>query len=87
MSAKTNTMTAPQRGNLTSHNTDTEAQPSAMDQAMKQIDTIKTNLRGVLDDLKEMDRLLDQAAKEQRASDKEINRARTALRSLQRVEL
>ena len=54
---------------------------------MQMIDTVKTNLRDVLDDLKEVDRLLDQAVKEQKASDKEINRARNALSSLQKVEL
>ena len=80
-----NTLTAPQRGNLASHKTGTET--SAIDEVMKQIETMKTTLRDVLDDLKEVGRLLDQAVKEQKASDKEINRARNALRSLQKVEL
>jgi len=86
MPARNNTMTAPQRGNLTSH-TAAEPETSAIDQVMKMIATLKTNLRAALDDLKEVDRLLDQAVKEQKVSDKEINRARNALKSLQKVEL
>jgi hypothetical protein len=79
------TLTAPQRGNLTAHNPEVET--SAIDAVMKQIDTMRTNLRGVLEDLNETEKLLRRAVKEQKASDKEINRARSALRSLQNVEL
>jgi septal ring factor EnvC (AmiA/AmiB activator) len=78
-------MTAPQRGNLTSHKT--EAETSAVDEALTRIDTLRTDLRKALDDLNETDRLLRKAVKEQKASDKEINRARSALKSLQAVEL
>jgi DNA polymerase III sliding clamp (beta) subunit (PCNA family) len=85
MPANTNTMTAPQRGNLTSHKT--EAETSAVDEALTRIDTLRTDLRKALDDLNETDRLLRKAVKEQKASDKEINRARSALKSLQAVEL
>ena len=82
----TNTMTAPQRGNLTSHDTEAAENP-AIDEVMAKIDSIKTSLRSVLEELNETDRLLRRAIKERKANDKEINRARTALRSLQAVEL
>jgi septal ring factor EnvC (AmiA/AmiB activator) len=79
-------MTAPQRGNLTSHDTEAAENP-AIDEVMAKIDSIKTSLRSVLEELNETDRLLRRAIKERKANDKEINRARTALRSLQAVEL
>jgi hypothetical protein len=41
----------------------------------------------VLDDLAATERLLRRAVKEQRVNEKEINRARSTLRSLQSVEL
>jgi DNA polymerase III sliding clamp (beta) subunit (PCNA family) len=86
MPAKVTPMTAPQRGNLTG-TTAPEAETSAIDKIIKHIDTVKTNLRDVLDDLKEIERLCDQAVKEKKAGDKDIMRARNALRSLQSVEL
>lgn len=78
------TMAAPQRGNLTGK---PETETSAIDEATAKLDAIKTGLRKVFDDLSETDRLLRKAVKEQKVSDKEINRARNALKSLQSVEI
>ncbi len=83
-----NTMTAPQRGNLNSHNGHSaETEISAIDEMIEQLGKVKTDLRQVLDGLQETDRLLRKAQKEQKATEKEIGRARSALRSLQNVEI
>ena len=78
------TMTSPRRGNLTGK---PEPEGSVIDEVMKQIETLKTGLRKVLEDIGEVDRLLRRAAREQKASDKEIGKARSALRALQSVEI
>jgi DNA polymerase III sliding clamp (beta) subunit (PCNA family) len=82
-----NTMTAPQRGNLTGHSAETDANNSAIDEMIEQIGTVKTGLREVFDGLQETEKLLRKAQKEHKATEKEIGRARSALRSLQSVEI
>lgn len=83
-----NTMAAPQRGNLNSHNGHSaEADISAIDEMIEQIGKVKTDLRQVFDGLQESERLLHKAQKEQKATEKEIGKARSALRSLQSVEI
>ncbi len=83
-----NTRAAPQRGNLTSHNGHgAETETSAIDEMIEQIGKVKTDLRQVFEGLQESDRLLRKAQKEQKATEKEIGRARSALRSLQNVEI
>lgn len=85
MSANSNTLTAPQRGNLASHAHESEKSP--IDEMIEQIGTVREGIKKVLDDLTTTEKLVRKAVKEQKANDKEINRARNALRSLQAVEL
>jgi hypothetical protein len=54
---------------------------------IEQIGTVKTGLRQVFDGLQETEKLLRKAQKEHKASEKEIGKARSALRSLQSVEI
>jgi hypothetical protein len=54
---------------------------------LAQIGTVRDGVRKVLDDLGDTERLLRRAVKEQRVNEKEINRARSTLRSLKNVEL
>jgi len=83
-----NTMVAPQRGNLNGNNGHSaETDVSAIDEMIVQLAEVKTGLREVLDGLQETDRLLRKAQKEQKATEKEIGKARSALRSLQNVEI
>ena len=81
-----NTMTAPQRGNLNGHSSP-EAETSAFDELIEQIGTVREGLKKVIEDLGTTERLVRKAVKEQKLSEKEINRARSALRSLQHVEI
>ena len=85
MPVQSNGLAAPQRVNLTSHTPDNET--SAIDEAMEKIDSIKSSVRQVFDGLGEVDKLLRKVVKDQKSSEKEINRARNALKSLQQVEL
>lgn len=50
---------------------------------MTKIDTMRTAVRQLLDDLGKTEKLLKKAVKEQKSSEKETNTARTALKSLQ----
>jgi hypothetical protein len=78
-------MAAPQRGNLNGHATEPES--SAFEEMIDQISTVREGLKKVLDDLGTTEKLVRKAVKEQKLSEKEIGRARIALRSLQKVEL
>ena len=73
-------------GNLSTTPTQSEESP-AIDQMLAQIGTVRDGVKKALEDLANMERLLRRAVKEQRANEKEINRARSTLRSLQHVEL
>jgi hypothetical protein len=66
------------------------AQPvetSAIDEMSKQIGLVRDGMKKVLEDLSTAERLLRQAQKESKATEKEIGKARSALRSLQSVEI
>ncbi len=84
----TNTMTAPERANLTGNTREeTEENRSAFKIALEQIDEIKTSLRDIIGDLGDAMTLLKAAEKEQRASAKEIETVRAKLREIQSVEI
>jgi hypothetical protein len=82
-----NTMTAPQRGNLTGHSAEADTNNSAIDEMVEQLGTIKSDLRKIFDGLQETEKLLRKAQKEHKVTEKEIGKARSALRSLQSVEI
>jgi DNA polymerase III sliding clamp (beta) subunit (PCNA family) len=73
-------------GALNSQPTASEETP-AIDLMLAQIGTVRDGVKKSLDDVANMERLLRRAVKEQRANEKEINRARSTLRSLKSVEL
>ena len=52
-----------------------------------QIGTVRDGVKKALADVASLERLLRRAVKEQRVNEKEINRARSTLRSLKSVEL
>ena len=81
------TMTAPPRGNLNGHAQNGDADASALEEMIEQVETVKMDLRKVVKGLAEVERLLRKAQKEHKATEKEIGKARTALRSLQSVEI
>jgi hypothetical protein len=86
MPAKTEPMTAPApRGNLTGQNA--EAETSSVEEMIQHIGLVRDQLKKVLDDMTGLEKLVRKAAKEQRATDKEMNRARTVLRTLQSFDL
>jgi DNA polymerase III sliding clamp (beta) subunit (PCNA family) len=74
------------RGALNSQPTASEETP-AIDLMLAQIGTVRDGVKKALDDVTNLERLLRRAVKEQRANEKEINRARSTLRSLKSVEL
>ena len=74
------------RGNLSTTPTESEETP-AIDLMLAQIGTVRDGVKKVTEDLGNMERLLRRAVKDQRLNEKEINRARSTLRSLQSVEL
>lgn len=80
------TLPVPQRGNLKSHQP-SNTENSAVKDLIDRIENIKTSLRDVLNDLNDTVPLLKQALKEQKATEKEIESVRSALRSIQRVEI
>ena len=73
-------------GNLNANPAEAVEAP-AIDQMLAQIGTVRDGVKKALEDLGNTERLLRRAVKEQRANEKEINRARSTLRSLQHVEL
>ena len=81
-----NEAATPTRGNLTTLTPQSEEAP-AIDQMLAQIGTVREGVKKVLEDIGSTERLLRRAVKEQRLNEKEINRARSTLRSLQSVEL
>ena len=91
MSESTNTL--PPRGNLTGNGNGNgaarkhEETDSALSAVTDKIDSIKTTLRQVITELTEAQSFIKTAAKEKRATEKEVESVRTALRSLQKVEL
>jgi hypothetical protein len=73
-------------GNLATQPPASDETP-AIDQMLTQIGTVRDGVKKALEDLGNAERLLRRAVKEQRANEKEINRARSTLRSLKSVEL
>jgi DNA polymerase III sliding clamp (beta) subunit (PCNA family) len=90
-----NTSNLPPRGNLTvngnSHGHGAtrkhEETDSALGAVSEKIDSIKSTLRQVITELTEAQNLIKTAAKEKRATEKEVESVRAALRSLQKVEI
>jgi hypothetical protein len=60
---------------------------SAVVQARDQIEKVKETFRSAISDLNETSKLLSQAAREKKATEREIESVRTTLRSLQRVQI
>lgn len=77
------TLTAPQRGNLTSHDGESK---SGIKELIERVEGIKTSLRGTIGDLNDLLPALREVIREQKATDKEIASVRTTLRSLQSVK-
>jgi hypothetical protein len=73
-------------GNFNTQPTESEEAP-AIDLMLAQIGIVRDGVKKVTEDLGNMERLLRRAVKEQRLNEKEINRARSTLRSLKSVEL
>lgn len=84
-----NVMTPPARGgNLNGQSSESDTEnSSAIDEMIAQIGTVREGIKKVLDDLTATEKLVRKAVKEQKLNEKEINRARSALRSLQNVEI
>ena len=90
-----NTSTLPPRGNLTGNGNANgngasrkhEETDSALSAVTNKIDSIKSTLRQVITELAEAQGFIKTAAKEKRATEKEVESVRTALRSLQKVEI
>ena len=80
-----NNRTATTSGSL--HSQPTASETPAIDQMLAQIGSVREGVKQVLEDLGDTERLLRRAVKEQRVNEKEINRARSTLRSLKSVEL
>jgi hypothetical protein len=53
----------------------------------EKIDSVKSSLRQVITELTEAQNLIKVASKEKRATEKEVESVRAALRSLQKVEI
>ena len=68
------------------HETQAGTKP-ALETALAQIDTIKAGFREAIGDLNKLTDLLKQAAREQKAGDKEVQSVRQTLRSLQSVRI
>lgn len=60
---------------------------SSLKQAVQKVDQIKDALKGVLSDLNDVVKALNQAARDQRATEKEVEEVREALQSLQRIRI
>jgi DNA polymerase III sliding clamp (beta) subunit (PCNA family) len=82
-----NTMSAPQRGNLTSHNNEPAKPAESSASLIDQIDQIKDTLKNVVRDLNGLVDAVKQAEKDQRASEKEVEAARATLKKLQQVSI
>ena len=63
------------------------APASAFDQVRNQLENVKEKLRGVLTDLNDSSKLLTQAQKERRATEKEIEEVRETLQSLRKIRI
>jgi DNA polymerase III sliding clamp (beta) subunit (PCNA family) len=89
MTTPVNPMTPPARGNLNGNSASRkqEESDSAFQAVSDKIDSLKSSLRQVITELTETQNLIKAAAKEKKASQKEVESVRTALRSLQKVEL
>lgn len=68
------------------HETQAESKP-ALETALTQIDTIKAGFKEAVADLNKLTDLLKQAAREQKAGEKEVQSVRQTLRSLQSVRI
>jgi hypothetical protein len=69
------------------HETHAEPTKPALETALAQIDTIKAGFREAIGDLNKLTDLLKQAAREQKAGEKEVQSVRQTLRSLQSVRI
>jgi DNA polymerase III sliding clamp (beta) subunit (PCNA family) len=85
--AQNNGTAATARGALSNTNPTESEETPAIDLMLAQIGTVREGAKKLLDDMGAMERLLRRAVKEQRVNEKEINRARSTLRSLKSVEL
>jgi DNA polymerase III sliding clamp (beta) subunit (PCNA family) len=65
----------------------TEQRVSSLLQAAEKLDEIKTVLKGVVSDLSDALKVITQAQKEKRATEREIEAIRDSLRSLQKVKI
>ena len=70
-----------------SNHESTETKVSALQQAAEQIERIKDTLKGIVADLNDALKVITQAQKEKRASEKEIDCIRESLRALQKVKI
>jgi DNA polymerase III sliding clamp (beta) subunit (PCNA family) len=84
-----NTGTTPQqRGNGNGNSNGKQiGEVGSLDAVMEKIDSLKATLRQVITDLSDTQNLIKAAAKEQKASEKEVESVRQTLRSLQKVEI
>lgn len=82
-----NTMTVPQRGNLTSHKTEPAAPATSSASLIDQVEQIKDTLKNVVADLNGLVDAVKQSERDQRASEKEVESARATLKKLQQVSL
>ena len=60
---------------------------SAFEQVCSQIESIKGKLKGVVSDLNDTLKMLAQAQKERRATEKEVAEVRETLQSLQKIRI
>ena len=81
-----NTMTVPQRGNLTSHTTE-PANPASSASLIAKVEQVKDTLKNVVRDLNSLVDAVKQAERDQRASEKEVESARATLKKLQQVSI
>lgn len=82
-----NTMTAPQRGNMTSHTAETTGAAESSASLIAQVEQIKDTLKNVVRDLNGLVDAVKQAEKDQRASEREVEAARATLKKLQQVSI
>lgn len=80
-------LTPPVRGTRPIAPLNGEAKPSAFDELIAQVESVKAKLREVSNDLAETLALLKTAEREKKATNKEIESVRATLRSLQRVQI
>jgi hypothetical protein len=73
--------------NNTTATTEAEAPSSALKQLVAQVQTIKDNLRDIVGELSDVQKLLAVVQKEKKASEREVEEVREALQSLQKIRI